>query len=87
MLQSKSVASKNDENVVPKTHNVKTVTTETYKFVSVTSHSTTTTSTIAAAAAAAATNKVVQITDENRPPQRDEVDHVTSANCSFSGIR
>lgn len=70
MLQPKSTVLKNDENAVPKVHNVKTVTTETYKFVSVTSHST----------------SDAQITDENQPPHKDEVDHI-AANCSFTGIR
>ncbi|XP_055309807.1 G2/mitotic-specific cyclin-A [Sitodiplosis mosellana] len=72
VLQGKSTVLKtNDENVVPRVHNVKTVT-ETYKaFVSVTSTSVDTSA---------------QITDENRPPLKDEVDHAT-VNCSFTGIR
>lgn len=72
MLQGKSTVSKtNDENVVPKVLNVKPVN-DTYKaFVSVTS----TTVDISS-----------QITDENRPPLKDEVDHI-AANCSFTGVR
>lgn len=72
MLHGKSTVLKtNDENIVPKVHNVKSVT-DTYKaFVSVTSTNVDTTE---------------EITDENRPPHNDEVDHAI-ANCSFTGIR
>ncbi|XP_031619433.1 cyclin-A1-like [Contarinia nasturtii] len=71
VMQGKSTVLKtNNENVVPRVNNVKTVTTETYKtFVG-----------------ALSTVDFAQITDENQPPQNDEVDHANAiiTNCSFS---
>lgn len=70
MLQSKSTVVKTNDENVEPKVHHVKTVTETYK----------------AFVSVTSTTVDGQITDENRPPKNDEVDHAI-ANCSFSGIR